>query len=74
MESDLMRADFVIIGGGIAGISCMEMLSAVSPEKSVVLVTSSSMVKAVTNVNQLTKFITDFDVEEVDVEVCQIHY
>ena len=48
MEEELrLHADYLVIGGGIAGVSCAELLTYFAPESSVVLVTATTMVKAV---------------------------
>lgn len=59
---------FLIIGGGIAGVSCTETISFLAPELKIILITESSLVKSVTNLTQLGKFTQKFDVEEVNVE------
>ena len=61
-----MHADYLVIGGGIAGVSCAEMLAYSAPESSVVLVTATTMVKAVADISQLTKLLTSFNVVEKD--------
>lgn len=57
---------FLVIGGGIAGVSCAETLAYLCPEKSITLLTQSSLIKAVTNLVCLGKCITKFDVEELN--------
>ena len=37
--------DVVIVGGGIAGVSCAEMLSVLCPHESILLLTSSPVIK-----------------------------
>lgn len=64
-----VESTFVIIGGGIAGISCAEGLSFLAPEESIILITASPLVKAVTNVVPLGKTLMHFDVEEKDATV-----
>lgn len=59
-----MESTFVIVGGGIAGVSCAEGLSLLAPEESVILITASPLIKAVTNVVPLGKTLMHFDVEE----------
>ena len=39
------QATFVIVGGGIAGVSCAEMLSVLCPHESILLLTSSPVIK-----------------------------
>ncbi|XP_048240124.1 pyridine nucleotide-disulfide oxidoreductase domain-containing protein 1-like isoform X2 [Haliotis rufescens] len=55
---------FAVVGGGIAGISCAETLSALCPDERVLLVTASDLVKAVTNYQKLSRTLETFDVEE----------
>ncbi|KAJ8680906.1 hypothetical protein QAD02_016693 [Eretmocerus hayati] len=59
-----MEATFVIVGGGISGVSCAESIAFLAPEQSIILITASPLIKAVTNVVPLGKTITRFDVEE----------
>jgi len=59
-----MKSTFVIIGGGIAGVSCAEGLSFLAPEESIILITASPLIKAVTNIIPLGKTLMHFDVEE----------
>lgn len=56
----------VIVGGGIAGVTCAESLHFLLPQQKVVLVTASPVVKAVTNVVPMGKNIMQFDVRERD--------
>ncbi|XP_072142557.1 pyridine nucleotide-disulfide oxidoreductase domain-containing protein 1 isoform X2 [Dermacentor andersoni] len=59
-----LKSTFVVIGGGIAGVSCAEQLAVHSPEASVLLITASPIVKAATNVVKLRRIIESFDIEE----------
>ncbi|XP_047116793.1 pyridine nucleotide-disulfide oxidoreductase domain-containing protein 1 [Schistocerca piceifrons] len=58
---------YVIVGGGIAGVSCAESLSFYSPGEKCLLITASPVIKAAANVTALTKTLTEFEVEERDV-------
>lgn len=60
----MLQADYLVLGGGIAGVSCAEMLAFLAPNSSVVLITATTMVKAVTDINQMTKLLTNFNVVE----------
>jgi len=62
------ESDYLVIGGGIAGVSCAEMLYLLEPEKKITLITATSFVKSVSQVNQITKLITEFQVAEQNVE------
>lgn len=59
-----MKATFVIVGGGIAGVTCAESISFLAPEETVILITASSLIKAITNIVPLGKTLFQFDVEE----------
>lgn len=60
----IMRSTFMVIGGGIAGVSCVEQLSHTHPMESILLVTASDLVKATCNYRQFGKTLEEFDVEE----------
>lgn len=68
MSSESLRAKFVVVGGGIAGVSCAESLAFLAPETRVILVTASSLIKAVTNVVPLGTTLMKFDVKEETTE------
>ncbi len=65
---------FVVVGGGIAGVSCAEMLAQIASTEddegdsdlSILLITASPAVKKIRNVIQITRFLASFDVEEVN--------
>lgn len=61
---DQIHAPFVVVGGGIAGISCVEVLSFYHPTVNVILLTESPIIKAATNLVALGKSLTRFDIEE----------
>ena len=61
-----MEATFVIVGGGISGVTCAESISYLAPEEKVILITASSLIKAITNVIPLGKTLFQFDIEERD--------
>jgi len=63
-----LKCDYLVIGGGIAGVSCTEMLYTLDPQANVTLVTATSIVKSVSSVNQITKLITEFQVQEKTTE------
>lgn len=56
---------FVIVGGGIAGVSCAEGLAFLCPSKQILLITASPLIKAVTNIVHLSKTLFEFDVKEL---------
>ena len=39
------EATFVVVGGGIAGVSCAEILSVLCPSEKIILLTSSPVIK-----------------------------
>ncbi|XP_065083477.1 pyridine nucleotide-disulfide oxidoreductase domain-containing protein 1 [Ochlerotatus camptorhynchus] len=56
---------YLVVGGGIAGVSCAETLVFLADSKdSIILITESSLVKAATNLIPLGKVLTRFDVQE----------
>nr|XP_054752905.1 pyridine nucleotide-disulfide oxidoreductase domain-containing protein 1-like [Lytechinus pictus] len=62
--ADGYEGDFVIIGGGVAGVSCAEQLSHLCPDTKIKLFTASPLIKAVTNYQKVSRALEDFDVEE----------
>lgn len=63
-SEQMFEAKFVIVGGGIAGISCIETLSFYCQNESILLLTESPIIKAATNLVALGKSLTRFDIEE----------
>lgn len=59
-----INTTFLVVGGGIAGVSCIETLTFYSPNESIVLLTESSLIKAATNLVAMGKSLTRFDIEE----------
>uniref|UniRef100_A0A8D0XA74 Pyridine nucleotide-disulfide oxidoreductase domain-containing protein 1 n=1 Tax=Sus scrofa TaxID=9823 RepID=A0A8D0XA74_PIG len=55
---------FVVVGGGIAGVTCAEQLAIDFPSEDILLITASPVIKAVTNFKQVSKVLEEFDVEE----------
>ena len=65
----MISADYVVLGGGIAGVSCAQTLRLLAPDAaSIVLVTATEVVKAVTELTQLTKLLSSFSVIERNVQ------
>ncbi|KOX77967.1 Pyridine nucleotide-disulfide oxidoreductase domain-containing protein 1, partial [Melipona quadrifasciata] len=64
-----MNCTFAIVGGGIAGVSCAQSIAFLAPEKEIILIAASSLIKAVTNMVPLGKTLMQFDVEEKDISV-----
>ncbi|XP_014675387.1 PREDICTED: pyridine nucleotide-disulfide oxidoreductase domain-containing protein 1-like [Priapulus caudatus] len=68
---DNQQFKFVIIGGGIAGVTCTETLSQLlndisdfEDRESILLVAGSALVKTVTNFKQVSRTLEDFQIEE----------
>ncbi|XP_006889123.1 PREDICTED: pyridine nucleotide-disulfide oxidoreductase domain-containing protein 1 [Elephantulus edwardii] len=59
-----LAGKFVVVGGGIAGVTCAEQLATHFPSEDILLVTASPVIKAVTNFKQVSKILEEFDVEE----------
>ncbi|KZC09569.1 PREDICTED: pyridine nucleotide-disulfide oxidoreductase domain-containing protein 1 [Dufourea novaeangliae] len=66
MDEEEINCTFAVIGGGIAGVSCVESICFLAPEANTVLITASPLVKAVTNIVSLGKTLMQFNVEEKD--------
>lgn len=59
-SEQLIHAKFVVMGGGIAGIYCIETLAFYCQT---LLLTESPIIKTATNLIALGKSLTGFDVE-----------
>ncbi|XP_014247892.1 pyridine nucleotide-disulfide oxidoreductase domain-containing protein 1 [Cimex lectularius] len=70
----MREATIVIIGGGIAGVSCLESLAILAPDVKVILISASPVVKTVTNLKHLTKMLAHFDVKERDAQCLSDEY
>lgn len=57
---------FLVVGGGIAGVSCAETVKFLAPHDKVIMLSESSLIKSVTNLVQLGKYIQQFDVKEIE--------
>lgn len=62
-QSRQIEATYVVIGGGIAGVSCVDALKLYSTE-TVLLISESPVVKVVTDVKFHTKLAAGFNVED----------
>uniref|UniRef100_A0A3Q3F5R4 Pyridine nucleotide-disulfide oxidoreductase domain-containing protein 1 n=1 Tax=Kryptolebias marmoratus TaxID=37003 RepID=A0A3Q3F5R4_KRYMA len=58
------KFEFVVVGGGIAGVTCVEQVASRFPSADVALITAGLQIKAVTNYKQVSKTLEEFDVEE----------
>ncbi|KAG8438532.1 hypothetical protein GDO86_004919 [Hymenochirus boettgeri] len=59
-----MSGKFVVVGGGIAGVTCAEQLAHQFPSERVYLLSASPLIKAATNLKQVSRILEEFDVEE----------
>ncbi|XP_068134136.1 pyridine nucleotide-disulfide oxidoreductase domain-containing protein 1 [Hyperolius riggenbachi] len=55
---------WAVIGGGIAGVTCAEQLALQFPDEDIYLLTAAPLIKAVTNLKQVSRTLEEFDVEE----------
>lgn len=63
-KEESKTASIVVIGGGIAGVSCAETLSSLCKDEKITLITASPLIKAVTNFKQISRRLEEFEVEE----------
>ncbi|CAK1578205.1 unnamed protein product [Parnassius mnemosyne] len=61
-----LKVSYLVVGGGIAGVTCVETLAILHPEETLAIITASSLVKNVTNVSFYAKTIVKFDVSETE--------
>lgn len=61
-----MEATFVIVGGGIAGVSCAETLAFLEPNEKIILISESALIKTVVNLHAITRTLNRFEVVEKD--------
>lgn len=66
-----IETTYLIVGGGIAGVTCIETLAILHPEEPLVMLTASSLVKNVSNVSFFAKTIVKFDVHETEASSLQ---
>lgn len=69
-----MEATFVVVGGGIAGVTCVETLLLLKPDSTVMLISESPLVKVAVNLQAVTKTLTSFDVVEQHISVLSNKY
>lgn len=61
-----LKVSYLVVGGGIAGVTCVETLAILHPEETLAIVTASTLVKNVSNVSFFAKTIVKFDVCETE--------
>lgn len=59
---------FVVIGGGVAGVACLEEILRVRPSAEVTLISASRSVKAVANYLKISDVLESFDLNELPLE------
>uniref|UniRef100_UPI00398F74DB pyridine nucleotide-disulfide oxidoreductase domain-containing protein 1 n=1 Tax=Pristiophorus japonicus TaxID=55135 RepID=UPI00398F74DB len=68
------RARFVVVGGGVAGVTCTEQLAGLFPSDDILLITASPLIKAVINFKQVSRTLEEFEVEERPTHMLEEHY
>ena len=69
----MMGKRFLVIGSGVAGMTCIETLRAlIRSEDSITLISNSHVLKETVNVARLTKSLETFDVKEVPLDVYRV--
>lgn len=63
-NDEIVSTKFAVIGGGIAGMSCAEQLAIEEPNSRIILISASSVVKTIKNLNKISDRLEQFDVEE----------
>lgn len=58
------KFSFVVVGGGIAGVTCAETLAICCPNESILLITESSVIKTVANLEPVARYLHKFNVQE----------
>ena len=61
---ELQNFDFIVVGGGIAAVSCTEYLSNFNKDKTICLISSTDLLKAVCNIRKIARTIEEYDVKE----------
>ena len=64
----MLKTDYLVLGGGIAGVSTAQTLHLLHSEASIVLVTATEVVKSVTELTHLTKLLSSFNVIETNIK------
>ena len=59
-----MNSTFVVVGGGIAGVSCVEQLSQICAKETITFITARDVVKAAHNLKTYGRTLEEFDVKE----------
>ena len=59
-----MNSTFVVVGGGIAGVSCVEQLSQICAKETITFIIARDVVKAAHNLKTYGRTLEEFDVKE----------
>ncbi|CAD6997150.1 pyridine nucleotide-disulfide oxidoreductase domain-containing protein 1 [Ceratitis capitata] len=59
-----LTTTFLVVGGGIAGVTCAETLALYHPEESIILLTESNIIKTIANLEPVARYLYKFDVKE----------
>lgn len=73
MSRQNYETTFLVVGGGIAGVSCIETLAFHFKGEKILLLTESPLIKAVTNLVALGKSLSRFDIEEKHVSTLPVN-
>ena len=63
-DIDATASVFVVIGGGVSGVSCCQYLAESDGRAIIILIAPKDIVKLVTNHRRVTRTLEEFDVEE----------
>lgn len=63
MSSPLV-AKYVVIGGGISGVTCAEYLSHFDPEGSIILIAATDVIKTSATARKLTELVEEREIVE----------
>ena len=63
-----LKHPIIVVGGGIAGVSCAESLSVQDTDLPVLLVSGSPLVKRAVNIRNESRTVLNFDIEELPLE------
>lgn len=72
---EAMNSDpIIVIGGGIAGICCIQQLAEELPDKQILLITSSNLVKVTNNIERFGLNLVRFNVANQNLDQFQTNY
>lgn len=63
-NTEINKFDCIVVGGGIAGVTCAEYLSHLNNDKSFCLISSTSLVKSVSIVRKIGRTLEEIKVSE----------